>query len=257
MRWSTGAPGKGCGPGIAALYRHMTLQVKLGIEHGLFADGPRMERLDVAFAQRYFEAFDAYFSGQKPTDSWTVAFETAERDRLAVVQHLLLGINAHINLDLGIASAEVCPGAAIAGLQGDFNEIDNVIAVLVDVVMEEIGAVSPWFALLDRIAGKTDKVLVNFSIDVARQEAWALAEEMAPLAPVDQVPVIARRDKGVALFARVVKRPGFLTWLVTKLIAWREVQDVRWVIAVLADRVQPEAVLARRVARRAAVATME
>jgi hypothetical protein len=69
--------------------------------------------------------------------------------------------------------------------------------------------------------------------------------------------VIARRDKGVALFARVVKRPGFLTWLVTKLIAWREVQDVRWVIAVLADRVQPEAVLARRVARRAAVATME
>lgn len=52
---------------FAALYRRVTHEVKLGIEAGFFSDGPRMEHLDVVFAQRYLDAFDAWRAGAPPT----------------------------------------------------------------------------------------------------------------------------------------------------------------------------------------------
>jgi hypothetical protein len=59
--------------------------------------------------------------------------QTARPDRASealppsprVVQHVLLGMNAHINLDLGVAAAEVAPGPAIAGLRGDFDRSER------------------------------------------------------------------------------------------------------------------------------------
>ncbi|MBL8234616.1 MAG: hypothetical protein JNL98_39320, partial [Bryobacterales bacterium] len=46
-----------------ALYVLVTRAVKQGIASGRFQDGPRMERLDVAFANRYLAAYDAFSSG--------------------------------------------------------------------------------------------------------------------------------------------------------------------------------------------------
>jgi hypothetical protein len=237
---------------FAALYRHMTLQVKLGIAAGLFQDGARMEHLDILFASRYFDAFDAHMAGRRPTLAWTAAFEGNENKRLTILQQLLLGINAHINLDLGLASAQTCPGAALPGLRQDFNEINEIIATLVDVVQDEIAEVSPWIGLLDRVAGRTDEKVVNFSIDVARAEAWRLAEQVAPLAPSQQAPVVTVRDEEVAWLAGLIRKPGMLLGLATRLIAAREVQDERAVIRILSDRLQPEAVMTRWMRRKAA-----
>ena len=94
-----------------ALYRKVTVEVKRGIEERVFDDGPRMERLDVVFAKRYLDAFDAYMEGGAPTRAWVLAFETTGQWWPIVLQHLLLGMNAHINLDLGIAAARVSPGS--------------------------------------------------------------------------------------------------------------------------------------------------
>lgn len=55
---------------FAALYRKVTIQVRKGIEDGSFDDGPRMERLDVIFANRYIHACYQYQTGQTPTQSW-------------------------------------------------------------------------------------------------------------------------------------------------------------------------------------------
>lgn len=236
---------------FAALYRHMTLAVKRGMETGQFQDPDRMERLDIYFAQRYFDAFDAYYRGQRPTDAWRVAFEATANRRLAIVQQMLLGINAHINLDLGIAAAETAPGQDLPGLKRDFDQINRVIAGLTDQVMAEIGEVSPWFALLDRLGGRTDKAVVNFSIDVARAQAWRLAEQVAPAEGSGRDAIIRRRDGEVALFAGLVKRPGRLMTLVTWLIALREEQDERRVIRALNDKL--EAIAARERAQEAAV----
>jgi len=45
-------------------------------------------------------------TGQTPTESWVKAFDATEFWWLIVLQHLLMDMNAHINLDLGIAAAE-------------------------------------------------------------------------------------------------------------------------------------------------------
>lgn len=91
---------------FAALYRKVTIQVKKGIQENYFDNGPRMERLDVIFANRYIQACYQYQTGQTPTQSWVRAFNATQHWWPIVLQHLLLGMNAHINLDLGIAAAE-------------------------------------------------------------------------------------------------------------------------------------------------------
>src|SRR6218665_1744674 len=123
---------------FASLYRRMTLGVQDGIRQGLFEDGPRMERLDVTFANRYFTAYDLYHKGLPPTTSWQTAFAAAQADKLTVLQHLLLGINAHINLDLGIAAAEVSTPATIHTLQKDYNTINKIIAGFFGLVQDKL-----------------------------------------------------------------------------------------------------------------------
>ena len=88
-----------------ALYRKVTASVQQGIVDGRFEDGERMERLDVIFANRYLDAIGKLRDGEAPSRSWAIAFAAAASRRPIVLQHLLLGMNAHINLDLGIAAA--------------------------------------------------------------------------------------------------------------------------------------------------------
>src|SRR5882757_3705318 len=95
---------------FAALYYKVTAAVRDGIAKGQFENGPRMEKFDVIFANRYLDALTAWKNHQPLSDSWRVAFETAERSSPLVLQQLLLGMNAHINLDLGIAAVEVSNG---------------------------------------------------------------------------------------------------------------------------------------------------
>src|SRR5512146_355430 len=116
---------------FAALYRRVTRSVKEGIANGRFQNGPRMEKLDVSFANRYLQAHEQFRAGRRPTSSWQVAFHGASHWYPIVVQQLLVGINAHINLDLGIAAAQTAPGDQLPGLQTDFNQINAVLADLV------------------------------------------------------------------------------------------------------------------------------
>src|SRR6266571_4880006 len=62
---------------FAALYRKATVKVKEGIAEGRFENGPRMERLDVTFANRYLEALDQFRRGQQPYLSWLTSFKAA------------------------------------------------------------------------------------------------------------------------------------------------------------------------------------
>ncbi len=168
---------------FAAIYRKVTAKVAEGITSGFFDDGERMQRLDVAFAMRYLTALDLHERGSTPTRSWQRTFAATAASRPIVLQHLLLGINAHINLDLGIASAETAPGAALPGLRRDFDRINEILAVLMSGIERSLSEISPWIGLLGRIGGRHDDEVVRFSIEVARTEAWRFATELAPLPP--------------------------------------------------------------------------
>jgi len=65
-----------------------------------------MERLDVTFANRYLDAVARHRAGRETTRAWGVAFAALGRWPPIVIQHQMLGMNAHINLDPGIAAAE-------------------------------------------------------------------------------------------------------------------------------------------------------
>ena len=113
---------------FAALYLKVTRQVKAGIIAGDFQDNARMERLDVTFAKRYIDAYFNHQQGKPISRSWQAAFVLSEGFWPIVLQHLLSGMNAHINLDLGIASAEVMKGQDIQLLHHDFNQINTILS---------------------------------------------------------------------------------------------------------------------------------
>jgi hypothetical protein len=215
---------------FAALYNRVTRAVKEGIAKGEFDDGPRMERLDVIFANRYIAAYEMYRSGELPSLAWFRAFNAAQSDGHIVLQHLLAGMNAHINLDLGIAAARTSAGSAILGLQKDFDRINAVLAALTPVVEQQIDHLSPVFDGLTRIAPKLELKMMGFSMDKARATAWAFARELAPLRHLPQVARMAQRDAEASLVAQAVLSDG----LVVRLIREHESRDVVHNIQVLA-----------------------
>jgi hypothetical protein len=220
---------------FAALYRKVTIHVKQGIAAGRFQDGPRMEKLDVAFASRYLDALGAFRSGQPVSQSWRVAFNAANSWAPIILQHLLAGMNAHINLDLGVAAAQVAPGAELSSLQHDFNEINDILFSLVTGVEKEVASVSPWIGLLEKIGGKYDDVIVEFSMSAARKFAWDVAQALAPLTPEQQTIKIKELDLTASLVGiAVLSPPGFLRSGLL-LIRARESSNVAQVIDVLAQ----------------------
>ncbi|GMQ85995.1 MAG: DUF5995 family protein [Acidimicrobiia bacterium] len=220
---------------FAAMYRKVTVAVQQAIETGEFEDAERMTRLDVVFAQRYIDATADFMSGKAPTASWQVAFDGAGRWRPIIIQHLLTGMSAHINLDLGIAAATVAPGAELAALEADFNTINTVLGRLVDGFTADIAEVSPWIRLLDRIGGRADDALINFSIGVARIEAWDLAGQLAPLSHPEWETVITARDEWTAGFGDLLLHPGWVFTGGLLAIRIRESNDIVRVIDVLSN----------------------
>ena len=200
---------------FAALYLQVTRAVQVGVRSGQFEDGPRMDRLDGLFAGRYLDALDAYRARREVTTCWRVAFDSARRWRPLILQHLLLGMNAHINLDLGIAAVETVQGAPVSEVRGDFMRINAVLASLVDPVQDAIARSAPVVFVLDHFADRTDEMIASFSIDRARDGAWAFAEQLAALPPAQRASAIASRDARVADLGRSLADPGFALSLAT------------------------------------------
>lgn len=205
---------------FAVLYRDVTARVATAIEEGDFEDGARMERLDVVFARRYLNALEAWDTEREPSRSWARTFEAAERWRPLILQHLLLGMNAHINLDLGIAAAEVVSPEEIGDLEADFDQINQILGTMIEEVQARITEVSPWMGVLDRLGGRADEVISNFYLASARDDAWAFARVLAPLGAERRAELIRAKDRETARRTEKILQPGGF-WIVPVLIGIR------------------------------------
>ncbi len=201
---------------FAALYRQVTAEVKQGIADGFFEDKHRMERLDVLFATRYLEAYHAFEAGQPVTQSWLRAFKASSSYWPIVLQHLLLGMNAHINLDLGIAAAEVSKGQNLEDLKADFNKINQILSRLVTSVENDLASIWPTLKKILRWTRKVDNFLIDFSMEIARDGAWRFAEKLSAAADWDEE--IKLRDVKVAELARKIYPSGFVVRLLFSII---------------------------------------
>jgi hypothetical protein len=213
---------------FVGLYERVTANVRHALIAGnVFDDGPRMERLDVVFANRFLEAWDRHAAGLKPTDSWAVAFERLDDPGPLVVQHLMLGMNAHINLDLGIAAATVAPTRPqLEALHADFNRINDVLSRLVKMVEVQLTTICPPLSRLADLVTVEERIF-DFGMTASRDVAWKLAQDLVA-APRDAWPgIIARRDALSAMAARALYPLDGVARVTALAVHAHECRDIR------------------------------
>jgi hypothetical protein len=222
---------------FAALYKRINLAIQQATEEGSFSDAERMQRLDVAFANRYFDAVNGYFHREhyaKPTNSWRITFDHADQDAPILTQHLLAGINAHIALDLGVALDSLCGGRNLNSVREDFLRVNAVLAGQADDVLDQVEDLSPTLKrVLDFIPGE-EASLIGVSVKLWRDSAWRFARTLAFSPNALDRYAIGVRD-------RVVARQGTFTYIrgpfavAYDVIATEECRDVRRNIARLSE----------------------
>lgn len=134
---------------------------------------------------------------------------------------------------MGVAAARTSPGDAIHDLEADFNKINDILAALVDGVQAELARIWPFLELLDRIGGRTDEALINFSMYKARERAWQVALKLALLEQANWMSGIEKIDQEVALFGRNVRHPGLIIGSVNKIIRLGERGTILQIIDIL------------------------
>jgi hypothetical protein len=214
---------------FAALYYKVTAGVQEAITKGVFEDGPRMARLDVFFANRYLDALQQWKKNAPTSGCWKVALDATHASSLLLLQHLLLGINAHINLDLGVAAVETMQGQPIEGIQNDFDAINAIIASLTYEVMHDISRISPLLSLMGLHASHTDSILIQFSIGNARDGAWIFAQDLSQKQNQEKAACITSRDNDITkLAAALVHTRGFirLTAWIIHLFEWKNPANI-------------------------------
>jgi len=216
-----------------ALYRKVTVAVRDGIHNGIFEDGARMELLDVRFANRYFAAYEQHRRQEPPTQVWRLAFDAAGRWRYAVIQHLLVGMSAHINLDLGIAATESTTPAEIKALKKDFNAINDMLASMIDDVQRELAQVWPLFRVIDLLTGKLDEYIAGLGIKAARDQAWGLAERLTGQPDASRPAMIDAHDRSVTRVSSIILQPGPLFSTLLFMVRLGEMRNVRRIIEIL------------------------
>jgi hypothetical protein len=191
-----------------AMYRKVTVRIKEGVENGRFQDPDRLEHLDVVF-------------------------DRTQEPQHTVFQHLLLGMNAHINLDLGIAAAEVCQNCDLAPLKEDFFAINEVLAGLLDEVQDNLNQSSPLFQHIDSLGGRVDETLGNFSLRRARRAAWRKAIALHNLPPTDHPDAIYRYDRSTSRLAQIICPTGGVAQLLSSNISRHELEEPHQIISIL------------------------
>ena len=205
---STSLERKSAAGDSAAMYLGLTRAVMDGVDNTLFKTPDSLVNLTCVFAQRYIDAWRRHEAGGQATISWEVAFRAAGDWRPTVLQHLLMGMNAHINLDLGIACSQVAPGHSIGGLRPDSDQINNILARLIQTIQGQLNRISPFYRFVDDVTGSADRAVINFSIARARAEAWKLATVLAGAEPAAAAKRIADQDRLVGVLGTTIQKPG-------------------------------------------------
>ena len=196
------------------LYRAVTEAVQVTADAD-FADARFVRWLDVAFANLYFRALQAFVLGRgRVPHAWAPLFRVRSRPGIAPLQFALAGMNAHINRDLPVALVQTCTAREVPPRHGspqhaDFGRVDR--------LLEETEArVKPEYAVglvgvADEALGRLDDVLAIWKVSQARQAAWVHAETLwhlreVPFAGARHVAILDRTVgfAGRGLLARVL-----------------------------------------------------
>ena len=165
-------------------YTLMTGNMLRAIDDGRFHDNRWARSLLLRFAEYYFQALESYDCRDEACATvWTFAHDCSCRRQLHVLQHLLLGINAHINYDLVLSLADLLepewdglPAAKRQLRYEDHCRVNEIIAATIDTVQDEVVEHhDPRMDLIDRLMGRLDERLLSGLINRWREEVWEKA----------------------------------------------------------------------------------
>lgn len=168
-------------------YALMTQNMLQAVAEGRFQNGTWVLTLLHRFADYYFVGLETYEQNDPTTPAvWQAAHEAARRPQPRPLQHLFLGVNAHINYDLVLTVEEllgpVWPTLTLTQQQQyhqDFDQVNVIIKETVDQVQDEVlERHDRLMAWVDVLAGPLDEWLTGWLISGWRHEVWNEAISM-------------------------------------------------------------------------------
>ena len=196
------------------LYLAVTRAVAAQSASATFEDTAFVTRLDIVFADLYFEALEDLDAGRKPSRAWAPLFEARAKPGIAPLQFAIAGMNAHINHDLVLALITTTQefGYGLdrdSAHHRDYASVDNLLKRVQDEIKDRFttGIVRD----LDRAGGAVDDLVANWKISVARDNAWTQAQILKAIGDSDflrkQFLTALARNVGFAGRALLVRLP--------------------------------------------------
>jgi hypothetical protein len=164
-------------PDGVTCFNGMYLQVTDAVRGELasFRNPVFVERLDVLFAEFYFQAYAAAAARAWVSKAWAPLFKRKDERGILALQFAVAGMNAHINNDLAHAlvltwrDLDIRPGGN-SPERSDYEDVNDILErVERDIKVPLSDAL---IAGIDTAFGTTDDFLALWSIRRAREQAW-------------------------------------------------------------------------------------
>jgi len=203
----------------AIVTRQIADRVDLGA--GAFFHDPRwISRLAGRFCERYLDTLRwSMDGGAQDCDAWDIAYAACARGGRLPIQHLMLGISAHINYDLAIgiyrtlAEAEAAPDArALRRYKHDFDRVNDLLQASIPEVFAHLIGRHRCDAsrLIFRRAYALSRWAALQIVSTWRERVWADALAMLGAAtPSARNRVVLRMERRSRRYARLLSVPAF------------------------------------------------
>ena len=167
---------------FARLYCDVTKGVNAELARSAFADQLFLERLDVVFANLFFDAVSIHERTPAATPAaWAPLFEARGRRGIAPIQFAFAGMNAHINRDLPLALVTTLEERGVEPRVGspqhaDYLRVNDLLArVEARVKASYMTGALAWVDRVLRRFDRLDSVIAMWNVRRARDAAWVNA----------------------------------------------------------------------------------
>jgi hypothetical protein len=161
-------------------YCMMTRNMVTALDEKRFMDEDWVRHMLHRFADYYFDALACFDCGEEVPNAWRYVHDAATQDDLHVLQHLFLGVNAHINYDLVLTLYEILQPEWDKLSESDREKryqdhllVNTIIEETIDQVQDEVVEKhAPKMDLVDKLLGRLDEKLIAGLIRKWRKSVW-------------------------------------------------------------------------------------
>lgn len=176
-------------------YAMMTRNMLDALEEGRFQNTDWVDQLLSHFAGYYFQSLEAYENPDLQTSAvWQYAHTVALDGEAMAIQNLIMGVNAHINYDLVLATADILDPewsrldeASRQERYEDYCLVNDIIGETIDNVQDLVlERIDPRLDILDKLLGPVDELLTSHLIRQWRGTVWENALRMVELTTLEE-----------------------------------------------------------------------